>query len=91
MQGRIPTLMGRHLFFPCAALPTLSEGTALCSVDAFLSLTSVSFTGYPLQRLKSRKHPGTSGCREHPVLREGMKLERGTAERYNLVAKVVKR
>lgn len=43
-----------------------------------------------LCRLKNRKHPGTSGCREHPMPREGVKLGQGTVERYDLVSEVVK-
>lgn len=35
LQGGMPALMGKHLFFPGAALPTLSELTASCSVDFF--------------------------------------------------------
>lgn len=63
VQGRKPTLMGKHLlFFPCTVLPT-----ALCSVDDFLSLTSISFTGYcTYAGVKSRKHPALQGAGSIP-------------------------
>lgn len=83
VQGRFPALMGKHLSLCSSACRKWSYNLVFsnCFSEHNINiLYRVSFAEVEEQRAPWHFR----------VPREGMKLEWGTAERYNLVAKVVK-